>query len=185
MYGKLTVITGGMFSGKTGELLQYIKEKELYCQNTVLAIKPDIDKRFSENELVSRLGTSHEAVNLSTTLPEEEVENLLAMVEKYDIVAIDEVQFFNKKIIGIVNKILKTGCEVVVAGLNLDCKGNPFGATGDFMLMADEVIIKKAYCSVCGQPAIFSQKLQSSDTDIIDIGDNEKYTPRCREHFCP
>ena len=188
--GYLTVITGPMASEKSGELIQRCKKAEKYQHKKVVVFKPQIDNRFSNDEVVSRIGLSIPCRNL----PIHQVD--LSLYEKdlkdCDIVAIDEIQFFDESIILAVKQLLKEGKHVIVSGLNMDYLGQPFGQIGTLLAIADEIIQKFAYCACCGRPAIHTQRLYQgkpvtqrfeSNIKIDAVGGVDTYEPRCRLFF--
>lgn len=186
--GFITVITGPMFSEKSGKLIERCQKANLYGKKTFIAFKPEKDNRFSQDYIVSRVGTKIPATNLSEQLTEIDIQNILEWSEKYDIVAFDEAQFFNDKIISVVQELAYKGKQVIIAGLNLNCKGNPIGHIGTLLLMADEIEKIVAYCKCCGSPiASFTQKMKNGKPTIDgpeeEVG--EGYEPRCRKCFVP
>ena len=172
---KLVVNCGGMFSGKTSALLQqgerYLRKKT----GKVLYIKPMNDERYSKDEIVTHNGISVEA----TVMP---VCGLSCNVGKYDIILIDEVQFFEKGIIEDIKALLRKGKTVHVSGLDMDYKGEPFEITTKLMGIADEVNKFRAVCEVCGEDATFTGKFSKSK-ERIEVGGAETYSPLCRKCF--
>ncbi|QUH21953.1 thymidine kinase [Alkaliphilus sp. B6464] len=187
--GFITVITGPMFAEKSGELVNRCKKEEKYGGKKVIAFKPSNDNRFSDDEIVSRLGLKMEAVSINKIIDKELEKEILKTSEGYDIVAFDEVQFFDDKIVDVVFEIAYRGSHVIVAGLDLDFRARPFGYTGDLMAISDKIVKKTAYCACCGRPAQFTQRLvdalPAEDGPIELIGDKESYEPRCRSCFVP
>ncbi|MEG2295507.1 MAG: thymidine kinase [Oscillospiraceae bacterium] len=188
--GFLTIIFGPMFSEKSGELIKKCKYAKRYQHKEVLIYKPAIDDRFSEDEVVSRLGLTEKALNLSQDLAENNIiSDIYAQCENMDIVAFDEAQFFSKEIVIVVDYLVAKKKHVIVSGLNLDFLGRTFGYIKDLSMFADEIILKNAYCNQCGRPAGYTQRLINSVavTDIhsqtIVIGDEESYEARCRLCF--
>lgn len=187
--GFLTTIIGPMFSEKSGELIKRCLLSEKYQNKHIVVLKPALDDRFGVDEVVSRIGLRIGAHpiernvcwdNFSATLQKE--------LSEADMVAIDEAQFFSEGIVEVVLTLLEWEKEVIVAGLNLDYLGKPFGHINDLLLYSDEIIQKTAYCRCCGRPAMFTQRLlggkpfTASDMENgnILIGDSEAYEPRCR-----
>lgn len=188
--GFLTIIVGPMFSEKSGELIKKCKYAKRYQHKKVQIYKPSIDNRFSEHEVVSRLGLTEKALNLSQNLAENGIiQQIYTQCSNMDIVAFDEAQFFSKEIVTVVDKLVAQGKHVIVAGLNLDFLGRTFGSVKDLTMFADEIILKNAYCNQCGRPAGYTQRLINSIplTDVhsqtIVIGDEESYEARCRLCF--
>lgn len=185
--GFISFYTGPMFAEKSGELINICKKEEQYAGKKVIAFKPSNDNRFSNDEIVSRLGLKIKAISINKTIDDELEKEIFRLTESCDIVAFDEVQFFNERIIHIVQELAYKGCHVILAGLNLDFRAKPFGYVGDLMAMSDMVIHKKAYCACCGRPANFTQRLingePAKEGPVVLIGDTESYEPRCRICF--
>lgn len=186
--GYLTIITGPMASGKSGDLIKFCKEAQTYGRKAVAAFKPNIDNRFSVNESVSRIGLKFPSINLPTDLNSFDYKRFFSEFMNNDIFAFDEVQLYNSGIIPVINYILSKKKIVVAAGLNLDYRGESFGSVKDLMCIADEVVLKKAYCAVCGKPAVYTQRIKDGKpftkklNTNIQIGSDE-YQPRCRNCF--
>lgn len=188
--GFLTIIFGPMFSEKSGELIKKCKYAKRYQHKKVLIYKPSIDNRFSEHEVVSRLGLKEKALNLSQDLAQNGIlSEIYTQCNDMDIVAFDEAQFFSKEIVSLVDYLVSQGKHVIVSGLNLDFLGRTFGFMKDLTMFADEIILKNAYCNQCGRPAGYTQRLINGVpvTDVhsqtIVIGDEESYEARCRLCF--
>lgn len=189
----LKVYYGCMCSEKSGDMLKRALEAEVFQKKKILFLKPSVDDRFGEEVVQSRTGLKAIAHNLPCDLGEtwEHLRKSAVLagenVDGYDIFAFDEGQFFSKEIVSIIKYLVSKGKDVMVAALNLDFRGKPIGYTGELLLNADEVIHKKAYCSVCGKPALYSQRLvdgkpYTAGEGNVFIGDSE-YEPRCRAHF--
>lgn len=187
--GLITVITGPMFSEKSGELIKRCKKLERYGHKKVIAFKPSIDTRFSKTDIVSRIGLAMNAVSIDKDIDDELYEKIMEMAKFCDVIAFDEAQFFNEKIVDITKELAYQGKMVIIAGLNLDYRGKPFGHMGDLMAQADEIVLLNAFCSCCGRPAIFTQRLIDGNPakggPVELIGDTEAYEPRCRLCFVP
>lgn len=192
--GTLSIVYGPMRSAKSGELIKFCSDAEEYQHKKVLVFKPDIDSRFSETEVVSRVGTRLPAVNIPTDLKPviAELREKGTIAEQNildkDIIAFDEVQFYSDEIVDIVYYLLKHKKDVICAGLNLDYTGRPIGSVSRLLLMADNPIQKHAYCACCGEPALYTQYLESGspvtelkDTNVV-VGEVQ-YEPRCRNCF--
>jgi thymidine kinase len=183
-HGKLEVIAGPMKSAKTLELIFRLKKLK-YSNVSCQVFKPRIDKRFSEEEIVSRDGHKLTATVVSNYEPKE-------ILEKLDndakVIAIDEANFFNLELVEIVKELLMQGRDVIISGLDLNFRGEPFGPMGILMSMADKVVKKHAYCDVdgCGMIANRTQRIingkpaKYSDSLIL-VGD-EEYEARCMKH---
>jgi thymidine kinase len=177
--GSLTVITGSMFSGKTEELIRRLR-RALYARQSVQAFKHALDTRSELTEIRTHNGVLHEAVAVSTS------EELLEKVEQTtDVVAIEEAQFFDEGIVGVCRRLADTGYEVIVAGLDMDFRGQPFGPMPVLLAEADEVVKLRAICARCGRDASRSQRLidgrpAPASAPTILVGAQESYEARCR-----
>lgn len=177
--GWVEVICGSMFSGKSEELIRRVKRTQ-YAKQHVQVYKPAIDNRYSEENVVSHNGTSVIARPVSSS--HDIVKLVTADV---DVVAIDEVQFFDADILEVVEILANRGHRVIVAGLDQDFKGEPFGPVPRLMAIAEHVTKLQAVCQSCGSPASRTQRLingnpASYDDPIILVGASESYEPRCR-----
>lgn len=188
--GFITIITGPMFSEKSGELIKRCEKMSKYGRKSVKAFKPKKDTRFSEDEIVSRMGYCLPATNISEDITDEVIQFVLEMTRNVDVVAFDEGQFFSKNIMKLVGELAYRKKYVIVDGLNMDYRGKEFGYIGGLMAMADEIVKLNAYCSCCGSPmGTHTQRLVNGKPaklgPIVMIGDSEKYEPRCRNCFVP
>lgn len=179
--GKIEVVTGCMFSGKSEELIRRIKRAKIARQK-VQVFKPSIDTRYSVVEVVSHAGEKVEALPVSST------KELLERIEEdTEVIGIDEAQFFDAEIVDALRKIAKSGKRVIVAGLDMDFRGEPFGPMPYIMAIADEVLKLHAICTVCGEDATMTQRLingepASYNDPVIMIGASESYEARCKLH---
>ncbi len=179
--GKIEVVTGCMFSGKSEELIRRIKRAKIARQK-VQVFKPSIDTRYSVVEVVSHAGEKVEALPISST------KELLERIEEdTEVIGIDEAQFFDTEIVDALRKIAKSGKRVIVAGLDMDFRGEPFGPMPYIMAIADEVLKLHAICTVCGEDATMTQRLingepASYNDPVIMIGASESYEARCKLH---
>lgn len=184
--GKLEVICGSMFSGKSEELMYRLRRAE-YAKKKVLTIKHELDNRKSYSCIVSHGGFSREAYPLGSC--EESIKSLESLVDdSIQVVGIDEIQFFPERTIGVIHNWLEKGIRVIVAGLDLDFRGEPFGIVPTLLAMADEVAKLRAICTACTSEANFSQRLINGspakyDDVTILVGGEECYEPRCRTCF--
>ncbi|ARW08663.1 thymidine kinase [Bacillus atrophaeus] len=179
--GWLELICGSMFSGKSEELIRRVK-RATYAKQEVRVFKPAIDNRYSEEAVVSHNGTSMTSHVIAAPA---EIWNHIS--ETTDVIAVDEVQFFDRMIIEVLSSLADKGYRVIAAGLDMDFKGEPFGVVPDLMAMAETVTKLQAVCSVCGSPASRTQRLingkpASYDDPIILVGASESYEARCRHH---
>lgn len=177
--GYIEVITGCMFAGKTEELIRRINVLQ-YAKENILVFKPVIDNRYSETEVVSHAGSRTESHNVASAL-----EILDFVDENTNVVAIDEVQFFDENIIKVCDYLALKGIRVMVAGLDMDFRGEPFGVIPKLMTTAEFVTKLTAVCTVCGGPATRTQRLvddhpASYDDPIILVAASESYEARCR-----
>ena len=179
--GWLEVICGSMFSGKSEELIRRVRRAQ-FAKQEVKVFKPTIDNRYSEEAVVSHNGNSVIAIPVSA--PQEIFEHIS---EETDVIAIDEVQFFSADIVDVVQTLADRGYRVIVAGLDQDFRGEPFGPVPTLMAVAESVTKLQAVCTVCGSPASRTQRLingvpASYDDPVILVGASEAYEPRCRHH---
>ena len=187
--GFLTTIIGPMFSEKSGELIKRCLQAQQYQNKHVEVYKPLLDNRFSEQEVVSRIGLRMPAHPIHQNLELVDLEQEIFLpCQDADLVAFDEAQFFSSHLVGVVERLLREGKQVIVAGLNLDYLGRPFGCIGTLLLFSDEIVTKNAFCKCCGRPAMYTQRLingkpvskADEDERLVVIGDSESYEPRCR-----
>ncbi|MCY8825794.1 thymidine kinase [Bacillus atrophaeus] len=179
--GWLELICGSMFSGKSEELIRRVK-RATYAKQEVRVFKPAIDNRYSEEAVVSHNGTSMTSHVIAAPA---EIWNHIS--ETTDVIAVDEVQFFDRMIIEVLSSLADKGYRVIAAGLDMDFRGEPFGVVPDLMAMAETVTKLQAVCSVCGSPASRTQRLingkpASYEDPIILVGASESYEARCRHH---
>jgi thymidine kinase len=173
------VISGSMFSGKTEELIRRIR-RALYARRSVQVFKHALDTRSEFTEIRSHNGVLHEAVAVSTG------KELLERVEPATgVVAVEEAQFFDKGIVDACRRLADEGHEVIVAGLDMDFRGEPFGMVPALLAEADEVVKLRAICAVCGRDASRSQRLIDGEpapasAPTILVGAEESYEARCR-----
>jgi len=188
--GRITVITGPMFSEKSGELIRRCQKLMKYGRRKVVAYKPAEDNRFAKDEIVSRIGYRLPAISIPRKLTEETVAKILEQTRDADVVAFDEVQFFNRPIMNLVQELAYCGKHVIVDGLNMDYRGEEFGYIGGLLAMADDIEKLSAFCAVCGSAeGNFTQRIINGEPvkvgPIVMIGDSEAYEPRCRRCFVP
>lgn len=181
LYGRLTVICGPMYAGKTTELLKRIIWARNGHSKAVLVIKPAFDTRYSQTQIVSHDGLKTDAKAVTDW---GQVAHLAADA---DMVCIDEVQFFtephfNGDIVEQVRQLLVTGTDVVVSGLDMDWQGYPFPVTATLGAMADEMLKIKAYCSVCAAAAGKTHK-KVPNAEQVELGSSDLYEARCNTHW--
>ncbi len=179
--GRIEVITGSMFSGKSEELIRRLKRAKIAKQK-VQVFKPSIDYRYSIVEVVSHTGEKIEAIPIGSA------KELFEKVDgDTDVVGVDEAQFFGDDIIDTLKQLINRGKRVVVAGLDMDFRGEPFGPMPRIMAIADDILKLHAICTVCGEDAMLTQRLingepASYNDPIVLIGASETYEARCRLH---
>ena len=177
--GWIEVITGCMFAGKTEELIRRIKVLE-FGKQEIMVFKPKIDDRYSDTKVVSHAGSSVESYPISDAL-----EILDHVRESTQVVAIDEVQFFDDKICQVCDKLANVGKRVMCSGLDMDFRGEPFGPMPKLMTQAEFVTKLTAVCNKCGAPATRTQRIidgrpASYKDPVVLVGASESYEARCR-----
>lgn len=179
--GTVEVICGSMFSGKTEELIRRLRRATIARQK-VQVFKPAIDARYNASKVTSHSGADFEA------LPIDKSADILTHLEKSTtVVAIDEAQFFDDQLVSIVQKLANNGMRVIVAGLDSDFRGEPFGCMPILLSIAEEVTKLHAICMVCGEEASRTQRLVNGapahyNDPIVIVGASEMYEARCRTH---
>ena len=173
--GSIEVICGLMFSGKTEELIRRLKRAE-FAKLRVEIFKPVIDARYSEFDVVS-----HNRTKIRST-PVESFGNILLMAGDVDVVGIDEAQFFDEGLPEVCNQLANQGIRVIVAGLDMDFRGLPFGVMPALCAIAEDVYKVHAICVRCGALAYVSHRLIASDKRVL-IGETTEYEPVCRHCF--
>lgn len=179
-FGWIECICGSMFSGKSEELLRRIK-RGVIAKQKVLLFKPTIDNRYDENRVSTHNGNTYESISI------EKSADILNYVKdkKYDIIGIDEIQFFDNEIVKIINNLADNGIRVIVAGLDMDFKAEPFHPMPEIMAISEMVTKLHAVCNKCGNEASRSQRLIDGkpakyNDPIVVIGASESYEARCR-----
>lgn len=170
--GSIEVVCGSMFSGKTEELIRRLNRARI-ARLKVEIFSPKTDTRFSEDALVS-----HNANSIPST-PVENASSILLFSSDVHVVGIDEAQFFDDELPDVCNILANRGIRVIVAGLDMDFKGRPFGPMPAIMAMAESVTKLQAVCVRCGNPALYSYRLVPDENKIL-LGEKETYEPRCR-----
>ena len=174
-FGWIEVICGSMFSGKTEELIRRLKRAQ-FAKQKIEIFKPSIDLRYND-ELV----TSHDQNQIRST-PVPAAANIPILADGCDVVGIDEAQFFDNEIIKVCNDLANTGIRVIVAGLDMDYQGNPFGPMPGLMATAEYVTKVHAVCTRTGNLANYSYRISSED-DLVILGEKENYEPLSRSAF--
>jgi len=179
--GSVEVICGSMFCGKTEELIRRLRRARIAKQN-VQVFKPAIDNRYNHKKV-----TSHSGLDVDAQ-PVESSEDILAQMDtSTTVVGIDEVQFFDDGIVDVVEDLAEQGVRVIVTGLDMDFRGEPFGCMPDLMARAEKVEKLQAICMVCGESASRTQRLVNGEPahyeePIVVVGAQEMYEARCRRH---
>ena len=173
--GWIEVIVGSMFSGKTEELIRRLKRAK-FAKQKVEIFKPQIDTRYSEEQVVS-----HDANKILST-PVSSSGNILLLTSDVDVVGIDEAQFFDMGLTEVCTKLADQGVRVIVAGLDMDFRGIPFGPIPDIMACAEDVTKVHAICVKCGHLAQYTHRKTSSDKLVL-LGEMDIYEPLCRRCF--
>ncbi|MCO4761684.1 MAG: thymidine kinase [Myxococcales bacterium] len=176
--GRIEVICGPMFSGKSEELIRRVR-RAIIARQRVQVIKPAIDTRYSESQVVS-----HSDVRLNAVCVASVRELYSAVHPRTEVVGIDEAQFFDDELVTVCDNLANRGMRVIVAGLDMDYRGHPFVPMPMLLGVAEIVTKIQAVCMVCGAPASFSQRL-SGGGDTVELGSSEHYEARCRRHFEP
>lgn len=175
--GWIEVICGSMFSGKTEELLRRVRRAEFANQKIEL-FKPAIDIRYEETEVVSH----NENSRISTPVNNSSEILLYVNMSDVQVVAIDEVQFFDEGIVDVCNQLANAGIRVIVSGLDMDYKGEPFGPMPNLMAVAEYVSKQHAICTRCGDLAQFSHRVVANEQQVL-LGEKDSYEPLCRHCF--
>lgn len=173
--GRIEVICGSMFSGKTEELLRRLRRAKI-ARQTVEIFKPSLDTRYSQEEVVS-----HDRNTILST-PVEHSGNILLLSSQVEVVGIDEAQFFDNGLVEVCQQLADQGVRVIVAGLDMDFKRIPFGPIPALCAIADDVTKVHAICVECGNLASYSHRLVKNDKQIM-LGETEEYQPLCRKCY--
>jgi thymidine kinase len=164
-----------MFSGKTEELIRRMKRAQ-FAKQKVEIFKPEIDTRYDEEKVVS-----HDANEIHST-PVPSSSNILILANNVDVVGIDEAQFFDDELVNVCNQLANSGVRVIVAGLDMDFKGKPFGPMPKIMACAEYVTKVHAICMKCGDLANHSYRF-SENEKLVELGETDAYEPLCRQCF--
>ncbi|HTE01484.1 MAG TPA: thymidine kinase [Mucilaginibacter sp.] len=170
--GSIEVICGSMFSGKTEELIRRLRRAQI-ARLSVEIFKPKTDTRFDETAIVS-----HNQNSIPST-PVDTSSSILLFGSQVQVVGIDEAQFFDDELPNVCTILANKGVRVIVAGLDMDFKGNPFGPIPAIMAIAESITKVHAVCVKCGSPALYSYRLVPDEGTIL-LGEKESYEPRCR-----
>ena len=173
--GWIEVICGSMFSGKTEELIRRLNRAKIARQKVEI-FKPALDTRYHDENIVS-----HSAVSIRST-PVQTAEEILLFAGDSEVIGIDEAQFFDSNLVEVCNKLANSGKRVIVAGLDMDFAGVPFGAIPQLMAIAEYVTKVHAICVVCGDIAQYSYRKVASQDKIL-LGETDSYEARCRKCY--
>ena len=179
--GRIEVITGPMFSGKSEELIRRLKRARIARQR-VACFKPDIDLRYHRTAIASHSAQTHEAVTVPNVSHLRQA--LYQQLPDVEVIGIDEAQFFDASIVQLTGELVHLGKRIIIAGLDTTFTGDPFGPIPALMAIADEVTKLSAVCIVCGSPAIHTQRLGAS-RELVVVGAAGIYEARCRACFRP
>lgn len=174
-YGWIEVICGSMFSGKTEELIRRLKRVE-FANQSLMLVKPVVDNRYHKRNVVSHQGRSFDAESVSKS------EEILERWTNERVVAIDEAQFFDADLPSVVSKLAQKGVRVIIAGLDMDFKGIPFGPMPQLLCIAEYVTKVHAICVSCGNLAQFSHRLNKDEEQVL-VGASQEYRPLCRHCY--
>jgi len=170
--GSIEVICGSMFSGKTEELIRRLNRARI-AKLKVEIFSPKADTRYGEDAIIS-----HNASKITST-PVDSASAILLLASDAHVIGVDEAQFFDDELPEVCTVLANRGVRVIVAGLDMDFKGRPFGSMPNIMAIAESVTKVHAVCVVCGNPALYSYRLVASEAKIM-LGEKESYEPRCR-----
>ncbi|MBK8882888.1 MAG: thymidine kinase [Bacteroidales bacterium] len=173
--GSIEVITGSMFSGKTEELIRRLRRAQFAGLKTEI-FKPSLDKRYSATRIVS-----HDDKSILST-PVDSPSEILLLAGNVDVVGIDEAQFFDRSLVDVCNQLADNGVRVLVAGLDMDFMGNPFGPIPALLSVAEYITKVHAICLRCGNLANYSYR-KSDEAQVVLLGEKNNYEPLCRDCY--
>lgn len=173
--GWIEVVAGSMFSGKTEELIRRLRRAQI-AKLKVEIFKPALDTRYSETEIVS-----HDS-KMIRSKPVKNSAEILEIIEDADVVGVDEAQFFDDGIVEVCNLLANNGVRVIVAGLDMDFAGKPFGPMPELMTISEYVTKVHAICMKCGNLAHYSHRTSASKS-LVELGEKDKYEPLCRSCY--
>ena len=179
--GRVEVITGPMFSGKSEELIRRLKRAQI-AKRKVLCFKPDLDVRYHRTAIASHSSQTLDAHTVANVEGLKAV--LFPLIEGIEVIGIDEAQFFDPSLVALSLELMHLGKRVILAGLDTTFAGEPFPPVPDLMAVADEVVKLSAVCMQCGAPAVHTQRLNASQALVV-VGAAGLYEARCRACFKP
>lgn len=175
--GWIEVVCGGMFSGKTEELIRRAKRAHIAGQNVII-VKPAIDNRYSDTEVVSHNETSLPSITVNTA------DQIVLLTSSARVVCIDEAQFFDNRLVDVANTLANDGKRVILAGLDMDFEGKPFEPMPQLLAVAEYVTKLHAICAESGMVANYSQRVIENSDQVL-VGEKDAYEPRARHCFRP
>tara|TARA_B110000238_G_scaffold46352_1_gene50214 strand:- start:2804 stop:3379 length:576 start_codon:yes stop_codon:yes gene_type:complete len=173
--GSIEVICGSMFSGKTEELLRRVKRAK-FSKLTIAVFKPQVDKRYDNQKVVSHDDNTIEAISIKSA------KDILKLIDQVQVVAVDEAQFFDSELVSVCAELANSGIRVIIAGLDMDFLGKPFGIMPKLLAIAEHITKVHAICTDCCSIANHSFR-KNTDKNLIQIGEKEEYKPLCRDCF--
>jgi thymidine kinase len=173
--GWIEVITGPMFSGKTEELIRRLR-RAILANQKVEIFKPSIDTRNSNTKIVSHDKNSLDSVSVDYS------QEIMQKSDGFSVIGIDEAQFFDPEIVSVCNHLANNGTRIIIAGLDMDFMGKPFGPMPELLIIAEYVTKLNAICVECGNPAHYSHRIVNQGQQIL-LGEKDKYIPLCRKCF--
>jgi thymidine kinase len=173
--GSIEIITGSMFSGKTEELIRRLRRAQ-FAGLKVEIFKPSLDNRYSETRVVS-----HDEKSIIST-PVDNASSILLLAGDVKVIGIDEAQFFDNSIVDVCNRLADNGMRIVLAGLDMDFMGNPFGPMPALLAIAEYITKVHAICMRCGNLAQYSFR-KSNEAQVVVLGEKDKYEPLCRNCY--
>jgi len=179
--GRIEVITGPMFSGKSEELIRRLKRAQI-AKRRVICFKPDLDVRYHRTAIASHSAQTLDAITVATV--DDLKAALFPVINQVEVIGVDEAQFFDPSLIPLAMELVHLGKRVILAGLDTTFAGEPFPPIPELMAVADEVAKLSAVCMQCGAPAIHTQRLGSSQSLVL-VGAAGLYEARCRACFSP
>ena len=173
--GWIEVVCGSMFSGKTEELIRRLRRAQ-FANQKVQIFKPKVDSRYHQNNVVSHNKTTISSIAVDSSA------DILKLSKDIDVIGVDEAQFFDKELTAVCVQLANSGIRVIVAGLDMDFKGNPFGEIPNLLAVAEFVSKVHAICLGCGDLAQFSHRIAKED-NLVLLGETQEYEPLCRKCF--
>jgi thymidine kinase len=173
--GNIEVICGSMFSGKTEELIRRLKRAQI-AKKKIAVFKPHVDARYNKSKIVSHNNNSFDSYVIKNA------REILQEVENYNVIAVDEAQFFGDDLLSIINLLANKGKRIIVAGLDMDYLGNPFGIMGNILAISNNITKLQAICDRCSNLASYSFR-KNNNPSLIHVGDKKEYLALCRKCF--